>query len=749
MNALETLKVYFGYDTFREGQESIINTILSGRDIMAIMPTGAGKSICYQVPALILPGITLVISPLISLMQDQVKALNEAGVHAAYINSSLSEGQISKALQLAEQGVYKIIYVAPERLVSSEFMWFASRTNISMVTVDESHCISQWGQDFRPSYVKIIDFVHNLPKRPILSAFTATATEDVKNDIICTLNLNNPQVVVTGFDRENLYYRVEHKSQKDDFVLQYIEEHDKDSGIIYCSTRKNVDKLYELLFHRGIPVTKYHAGLDNGERKKNQDDFIYDRAPIIVATNAFGMGIDKSNVRYVIHYNMPQSMENYYQEAGRGGRDGEPAQCILLFSAQDMVINRFLLDSKDFTGIDFDDIGLIQQRDASRLQVMEHYCKTTECLRNYILNYFGEQIEEPCDQCGNCHRDYEEVDMTAEAKWVINCVTEAKGRYGLNIIVGTLLGANRGRLLELGANNYRSYGALSKCSEADLKSLISQMIMDGYLHQTEEKYSILRVGFEVERLRDEDTRVIIRKHEEKEITKSSAKSVKKRSTDSLTSTGYKLFEQLRGLRLELAREESVPPYIILNDKTLIDMCAKLPHNKEQMLHVSGVGENKFNKYGQRFLDEINDFQQQYPDSIISIGSNYNEEKKETRKSDVRRGKDEFYITPKQGNLYAYSDQCYISEMKDCLNAIRDADHVKQVTIKHIWERLVSMGLTMEDVNEGVITKEVTEKGKLEGIHKTIKESKGGFKYEVILYPMDIQRIIVKHFIKDI
>ena len=328
------------------------------------MPTGAGKSICYQVPALMLPGITIVISPLISLMQDQVKALNEAGINAAYINSSLNDLQISKALRLASEGVYKIIYVAPERLESMEFTGFASRTDISMVTVDEAHCISQWGQDFRQSYLKIVDFVKGLSKRPIISAFTATATEEVKNDIACILNLKNPSVVVTGFDRKNLYYRVESVKRKDDFVVEYIEKHPQDSGIIYCATRKNVDSLHELLFKRGVAVTKYHAGIDNETRKKNQNDFINDKTPVIVATNAFGMGIDKSNVRYVIHYNMPQSMENYYQEAGRAGRDGEPSQCILLFSAQDVMINKFLLERKDFTDIPFEDIELIQQRDA-------------------------------------------------------------------------------------------------------------------------------------------------------------------------------------------------------------------------------------------------------------------------------------------------------------------------------------------------------------------------------------------------
>lgn len=619
VNALETLKTYFGYDTFREGQEKIVEAILTNRDVLAIMPTGAGKSICYQIPALILPGITLVISPLISLMQDQVKALNDAGIHAAFINSSLTENQISKALYLAASGRYKIIYVAPERLENYEFLEFARNVEISMVTVDEAHCISQWGQDFRPSYLKIVEFIKNLPKRLIVSAFTATATEEVKNDILCTLSLEDPEVVITGFDRKNLYYSVENIRRKDEFIMEYIEKHPTESGIIYCATRKNVDNLFELLFKRGVPVTRYHAGLTNETRKKNQDDFIYDRTPVIIATNAFGMGIDKSNVRYVIHYNMPQSMENYYQEAGRAGRDGENSQCILLFSLQDVMIDRMLLDNKDFSDVDEEDEYLIRQRDIRRLQTMEGYCKTTGCLRNYILEYFGEKTSGPCDNCGNCHREYHEVDMTAEAKWVVNCVAETRGRYGLTIVLGTLMGAKRARLRELRMDQYKSYGALSGHSEAELRTLISQMTEMGYLYQTQEKYSVLKLG-NLTPLKDENIRVIMRTYEEKEPDKKKKiqKTVRKRSTDALTSAGYDLFEILRKLRLEIAKEESMPPYIIFSDKTLIDMCVKKPSDEEEMLNVSGVGANKLKKYGQRFLQEIQKFCTERPGVTLSM-----------------------------------------------------------------------------------------------------------------------------------
>ena len=413
MNLYQTLKHYFGYDTLRPGQQDLMEGILNGSDVLGIMPTGAGKSLCYQVPALMLPGITIVISPLISLMSDQVKALNQAGVHAAYINSSLTENQIRAALLYAAQGQYKIIYVAPERLNTMRFLDFACRADISMVTVDEAHCISQWGQDFRPSYLEIADFLARLPRRPVVSAFTATATERVKQDITGSLHLQNPVTVVTGFDRPNLFFRVVKRKggkETDNSILNYVKRHEDESGIIYCATKKNVDSVCELLLQHGILAGRYHAGLSLEERKESQDDFTYDRIRVMVATNAFGMGIDKSNVRYVLHYNMPQSLEYYYQEAGRAGRDGEEAECVLFFSKQDIMINKRLLDYKASEGGYTAGDPAVRANEQRKLNQMIHYCETDECLRQYILNYFGDHSPCICEKCSNCVVTEDEVE---------------------------------------------------------------------------------------------------------------------------------------------------------------------------------------------------------------------------------------------------------------------------------------------------------------------------------------------------
>lgn len=601
-NKIQTLKKYFGYDTFRNGQEEIVDQILSGRDVMAIMPTGAGKSLCYQLPGLLMPGIALVVSPLISLMMDQVKALNEMGVHAAYINSSLSENQITKALELAKGGQYQIIYVAPERLETARFLDFANHVELSLLTVDEAHCISQWGQDFRPSYQRILSFIRQLPRRPVVCAFTATATQKVRKDILSQLALENPYVAVSGFDRANLYFEVQRTKDKKAQVLTYLREHPEESGIIYCATRKNVDELYLELENEGFSVGRYHAGMTADARKKSQEDFIYDRIRVMIATNAFGMGIDKSNVRYVLHYNMPQSMENYYQEAGRAGRDGEPAQCILYYSPQDVMINRFLLDSKEHDReYTKEELQVIQSQDAERLHKMEAYCTTTKCLRAFILNYFGEKAEKKCENCSNCMDEFEEQDVTEAASDIVCCVKESGQRFGISLIAGTLLGENTAKIRNYQMDKNSAYARQSKMGQARLKDVIRAMIEQGYLRQTKDKYSLLKLTEKSEKLlnHEESFQMVFRKEEK--LQKNQKKSVQAMELDESKAA---LFEKLRRLRSQLAKERSVPPYIIASDKTLRDMCIKMPRTPEEMLKVNGMGEKKLKQYGTVFLETI-------------------------------------------------------------------------------------------------------------------------------------------------
>ena len=621
----ETLKTYFGYDNFRPLQEEIIRHILNKQDALVLMPTGGGKSICYQLPALLCEGTAVVVSPLISLMKDQVEALLANGIAAGALNSSNDETENANLRRACIEGRLKLLYISPEKLLA-EKDYLLRDMNISLFAIDEAHCISQWGHDFRPEYTQMGVLHQQFPQIPIV-ALTATADKITREDIVRQLHLNHPRTFISSFDRPNISLTVKRGFQakeKNKAILEFIHRHGGESGIIYCMSRSKTETVAQMLQKQGIRCGVYHAGLSTQHRDETQNDFINDRIQVVCATIAFGMGIDKSNVRYVIHYNMPQSMENYYQEAGRAGRDGENSQCVLLFSAQDVMIDRMLLDNKDFSDVDEEDEFLIRQRDIRRLQIMEGYCKTTGCLRNYILEYFGEKTFGPCDNCGNCHREYHETDMTREAKWVVNCVAETRGRYGLTIVLGTLLGAKRARLRELGADKYKSYGALNDHSEAELRALISQMTEMGYLYQTQERYSVLKLG-DISPLRDENTHVIMRTYEEKEPDKKKKpqKSVRKRSTDALTAAGYDLFEALRKLRLEIAKEEAMPPYIVFSDKTLIDMCIKCPSNEEEMLEVSGVGENKLKKYGQRFLEEIQKFCLERPNAVLSMSEDEN------------------------------------------------------------------------------------------------------------------------------
>lgn len=646
MNINQTLKQYFGYDSLRTGQEELINGILAEHDVLGIMPTGAGKSLCYQLPALMLKGITLVISPLISLMSDQVKALNQAGVHAAYINSSLTENQIRMALSYASQGRYKIIYVAPERLNTPRFLDFACNADISMLTVDEAHCISQWGQDFRPSYLEIAGFLTRLPRRPIVSAFTATATERVKNDIVASLGLNNPVTMVTGFDRPNLFFRVVTRrggSQKDNSIINYVKKYEDESGIIYCATKKNVDKLYTLLNEQGISAGRYHAGLSNDERKQNQEDFTYDRIRVVVATNAFGMGIDKSNVRYVLHYNMPQSLEYYYQEAGRAGRDGEEAECVLFFSKQDIMINKFLLQNKASAG----DVASDMQKTANdqrKLQQMINYCETDKCLREFILSYFGDTTPCICNKCSNC--------------------------------------------------------------------------------------------------------VVVEDEEEETYVETGKKRKKAAQLAGLNELGAALFEKLRSVRTELAAEKSVPPYIICTDKTLKDMCAKLPRDKEQLADVYGMGEQKIQNYGEAFVTAVNSFvadnqnlsgstSGERPQTVLS-----DEEAAET--GSTRKKKLPFYIEPQKLDEVELTDKCRLTELTNKINELCPADREhKKLAASFINELLIAEGY-LEEVTEGENKiKRVTEKGRSVGIDEQERKAKFGGSYYAITHSKQSQQVIIE------
>ncbi|XCP84183.1 DNA helicase RecQ [Roseburia hominis] len=604
----QILKRYFGYDEFRPGQEELIDGILSGQDVLGILPTGAGKSLCYQIPALLMDGITLVISPLISLMKDQVAALNQAGVHAAFLNSSLTYGQYQKALAFAVQGRYQIIYVAPERLETEEFLHFALHTKIAMVAVDEAHCVSQWGQDFRPSYLKILSFVEKLPVRPVISAFTATATKEVREDIVDILMLRSPVVVTTGFDRPNLYFGVISPKDKYGTLKNYVDMHPDQCGIVYCLTRKLVEEVCARLEDDGFSVTKYHAGLRDLERRENQDDFIYDRKLIMVATNAFGMGIDKSNVRYVIHYNMPKNLESYYQEAGRCARDGQSGECILLYGGQDVVTNqRFIEYNQENEELDDLTREIVMERDRERLKRMTYYCFTNECLRDYILRYFGEYSSNYCGNCSNCLSQFETVDVTEMAIKLVQCVRECGQRYGINVILDTVHGANTAKIRQYRMNENSCYGTLSKVPAYRLRQILNYMLLEGYLFTTNDEYMLVKLTEKSELLLNGQETLVMKMAKEQEMREKAAPKKKKKKTAGvvLTHENEALFEKLRRLRMEIAKEEGVPPYIVFSDKTLVHMCLEKPQNKKEMLGITGVGEFKYQKYGERFLKGIN------------------------------------------------------------------------------------------------------------------------------------------------
>lgn len=599
----EILKTYFGYDNFRQGQEKVIDSALSGRDVLCVMPTGAGKSICYQIPALIFGGVTIVVSPLISLMKDQVQMLVGTGVKAAYINSSLSLPELEETTERVAKSQYKIIYVAPERLLTAGFLSAIRPLDISFVVVDEAHCISRWGHDFRPSYLDIVKFIEKLPVRPVVGAFTATATPRVREDINEILGLENPLVEISSFDRPNLYFDVRRPKSKDRELLDIVRAKRGESGIVYCTTRKKVEEVCQLLVENGFSAVRYHAGLDDNEKAKNQDDFIFDNKRIMVATNAFGMGIDKGNVSFIIHYNMPKDMESYYQEAGRAGRDGSRAECILLYSDGDVYTNKLLIDNAS------SDFGIVDN-EYKLLNKMIGYCKTDGCLRGYILDYFGEKFVGECGNCGNClGGDLVEVDMTEAAKTVINCVRHMPRAYGKNILVTVLQGGDQRRIVENYLSLVEEYGALRKFSRGELSELVDKMITAGLLEQFGNEYPVLRVARGVD-ARELQFKIRVRKKPEK----TKAKGAKSGSGTGKASGGggevsRELYARLKELRFSLARREGVPAYIIFSDAALTDMCAKLPETREEFLCVNGVGEKKCARYGEDFLAAIKAFKE--------------------------------------------------------------------------------------------------------------------------------------------
>lgn len=585
---LEKLKKYFGYDSFRQGQRELIENILEGRNVLGVLPTGGGKSICYQLPALMKDGVSLVISPLISLMKDQVDSLRENGINAGFINSSLDSEEYRKILSDVKTGHIKILYISPERLENEFFRNFIRDIDISFVAVDEAHCISQWGHDFRPSY-KLIPDLYQIKGDVQILAFTATATKEVREDIINNLQLSNPFIKVTGFDRKNLYFKVAKPKNKLTYLNSYLKNHRDDSGIIYASTRKKVDDIYKNLKSRGYAIEKYHAGLSEDERKKAQDNFIYDRAKIIVATNAFGMGIDKSNVRFVIHYNMPKDMESYYQEAGRAGRDGEDATCILLYSGQDIIINKHLIN----LGTNY----AFKQFQMGKLQTIINYVNTTRCLREYILAYFGQDADSHCDNCSNCLSEIKKVDKTLDSQKILSCIYRLEQRYGMTTVLDCLKGSNNKNARDKNLKDISTFGIMKENSPAYIKDLIGVLVADGYIKVTGAPYPVLKLTEKSkEVLLDGKTVLVNIKEEEK----------KPREIEKNFDTD--LFNHLKAVRLDMARKRNIPPFIIFSDASLKEMAQKKPKTEEEMLEVKGVGDKKLIQYGDIFLAEIREYE---------------------------------------------------------------------------------------------------------------------------------------------
>ncbi|GEK91663.1 DNA helicase RecQ [Alkalibacterium kapii] len=587
----QTLKHHYGYDSFRPGQKELIEAILNGKDALGVMPTGGGKSVCYQIPAIIMDGLTLVVSPLISLMKDQVDALQTMGIKAAYLNSQLSYTDQRVIMEEAKRGELDLLYVSPERLGNHQFMSYASSWKLDLIAVDEAHCVSQWGHDFRPSYQRIPELMEVLPTRPVFAAFTATATKTVQNDMIDQLHMNNPFKHIASFDRPNLYFSVVKPKKKANHLLSTLDK--KESSIIYCNTRKTVDKVYKLLIKKGYPATSYHAGISTEERSQNQEAFLYDKKPIMVATNAFGMGIDKSNVRKVIHYNMPLDMESYYQEAGRAGRDGAPSEAILFYSAQDIITNTMLIEQGN------------SPHARKNLNTMISYCKTGNCLRKTILKYFDQEVEwKKCEYCSNCDGETVVTDITVESQKILSCIYRMRQSYGAGLITDVLRGKDNKRIKQLGFDELSTYGLMSEYTDGDIKDMIAIMLSEGYLKLSGDSYPIIKFTPQTNDLLQAEATLSIRKKLKQEPV---AKHKTIENIENIENYDEKLYEELRVLRKELAQEDGKPPFMVFTDRSLIDMAAKYPLTEEGFLDINGVGDVKLQAYGKDFLTLINEF----------------------------------------------------------------------------------------------------------------------------------------------
>lgn len=743
---LSVLHDFFGHASFRDGQENIIDAILSCSDTLGIMPTGAGKSMCYQIPALMFDGITVVVSPLISLMKDQVNSLIQSGVRAAYLNSSLTSAQYDTAVANAKKGMYKIIYVAPERLCTPSFLSLARYVKISMLTVDEAHCVSQWGQDFRPSYMKIPEFLSQLPYRPIVSAFTATATAQVRDDIIKMLGLRTPYCLTTGFDRKNLYFGVMHPKDKYAQTRALVEDNSDKCGIIYCSTRKNVESVCERLCEDGFKATRYHAGLSDEERRKNQDDFIYDRVQVIVATNAFGMGIDKSNVSYVIHYNMPKNIESYYQEAGRAGRDGNEAKCILLYSGQDVVTNRFLIEnSNDNPDLDDEELELLRKKDLRRLKVMTDYCNTDKCLRGYILNYFGENKDCTCGNCSNCSGEFVEQDITVEAQKILSCIYRLHQRnlkFGGAVVSQILRGADNAKIKQFRLSTLSTYGIMKDCTDVKIRQIIRHLTASGYICEGDyQTLCLTRKSAEILM----DKKPLTMRLPKKAERRDKAISAKSTAKSEISVFDKALFDRLRELRSKLAAEISMPAYIVFSDASLRDMCIKLPKNQSQMLEVSGVGKAKQQRYGKYFVAEILKYLEENPQAekqsvLPEEYLNFSEGDSRIRLLKIlSAGADRLESSDEELSLTQLCDRTLTQlGITGDKNVIRDA----------VKDWLLSENYLSEQIINGRKQMKTTMLSEEAGIYEAEKISSLGNAYTTVIYPKAAQDFIYAN-IKEI